>query len=708
MSILKFTVGKSGAGGANSDYITRLSAAEKISFHNLGHLESNDVSEARTNAIAYAYAREEIELAKNKNARTHYRMIASFEGKKTSEEAAEEVGKYLKKEFPDGRAIIAVHQDTDDTHVHVWLDTRKTDGGKLQIGDKQYHSLDESWTTQYDARYGTGYAPEYKAKKEETKQYKREMLEWRMHQADGQEITENIALIPPPMKPERASDRMKANYWRAKEIEELSGSKELPNLADKEKPSASESHKPIQPVEEKKQIIEQQVESYILDLQRMMRERRETLIIETAWATRDELVRQGAPTDYDKIKEHAARAVDHFIEKGSYQVRNQIREVIEQGTHVGEQLVLADKSGSDAVHEILRNAADGSRTAVIELSLENYGNELHESLGEFYQNTNQIDVAQNSGFNVENYEKNGLGTGYSTAQSGSRRAQNSERITNRAQSEYRAIESPERRGDHTFERTESPVIPTEYYTQQLSQPNNGFSQEFGTYSGESEGGQFNDGKDENQYLSVFVAHNDRNEVIGHTSTTINRQEVDEKQFSERRFREFESYRKAGINKVSGSSSGTQNFGITNVEFAQISPIELSAPLIKPNAQTFVLELTKMMSENLRAQQYEISERAWHIMENQWRSDALKPAPPVNAVLNQNSEGSLSNQTADQQYDSKLEADYYRLTEMKNAGEKKNALNKIASVSEQKANEEREYGYDQGCYDDEQRGWSMEQ
>ncbi len=277
MGILIAKVGRSGAGGANADYITRLNGAEKIAFHNLDHLESNDLSEARTNAIAYAHAREEIELAKGKKAgpknkessdqaieqkagtnrqsgngesqmsgeksieptknknvkernkhtkekqiRTHYRLIASWKGKETSEKAIEEAKIYLQEQFPKARAIIAIHQDTADTHAHIWIDARQTDGKKIHLKEKVFETLDEKWTEQYDRTYGTNFAPEYKALKVETKEWKKKMYEWRKAK---REKAEGAELAPEPIKPQRAADRFKTDYWREKEVQELVGVK---------------------------------------------------------------------------------------------------------------------------------------------------------------------------------------------------------------------------------------------------------------------------------------------------------------------------------------------------------------------------------------------------------------------------------------------------------------------------------------------------
>lgn len=273
MSVLVAKVGRSGAGGANADYITRLNGAEKIAFHNLAHLESEEIHEARTNAIAYAHAREEIELEKGKKAkpknkessdekleknieisqqsevselqasdeesielpktqnvkeknkhtkekqiRTHYRVIASWEGKESSEKAVEEIKIYLQNQFPKAKAIIAIHQDTEDTHAHVWIDARQTDGRKIHLKEEIFEALDEKWTQQYDRTYGTNFAPEYKALKVETNKWKKEMYEWRKAKREN---VEGAELKPEPIKPQRASDKFTTDYWREKEVKEL-------------------------------------------------------------------------------------------------------------------------------------------------------------------------------------------------------------------------------------------------------------------------------------------------------------------------------------------------------------------------------------------------------------------------------------------------------------------------------------------------------
>ena len=218
MSVAKFSVGRSGAGGANAEYITREKAAEKIAFFNLEKLEAKNKNEARTNAIAYAHTREESELARNKNGRTHYRLILSWDGKEESEKAVEEAEKFLAKNLPEARAIIAVHQDTGNTHAHIWIDARQTDNKKIHLPKNKFQSFDERWAEQFDETYGTVYAAEYKVKKAETKQWKTIRREWKNVYAPLGDDAKNYPL---PTKPERAADVFDTQYWRDKEIENL-------------------------------------------------------------------------------------------------------------------------------------------------------------------------------------------------------------------------------------------------------------------------------------------------------------------------------------------------------------------------------------------------------------------------------------------------------------------------------------------------------
>ena len=214
MSIAKFTVGRRGASGRHASYITRESACRSISFHNLDEQRGENDFESRTNAIAYAYAREDIETEKSERGRTHYRIILSWDRKEETDKAQDEAHKFLDENFEKGRGFVAVHQDTEHTHAHIWLDARCDDGRKLHISKNAYQRLDENWARQYDKTYGTNYADEYKAKKQQTRTWKRELVE----QRTGREQNQDGKQERPPDKPERHSDKLKNEFWREKEI----------------------------------------------------------------------------------------------------------------------------------------------------------------------------------------------------------------------------------------------------------------------------------------------------------------------------------------------------------------------------------------------------------------------------------------------------------------------------------------------------------
>ena len=206
MSVAEFTVGKSGAGGANANYITRLSAAESIEFVKLDQLEAGSLREKKANAVAYAKATEAVELANNAKARTHYRLILTFTGKVENEKAVELSKQMLTEAFPKARAVVAVHQDTDDTHAHIWIEARQEDYKKINLKNKDYEKIDETWTRIYDREFGTNHAAEYAAKKQETRQWKR----------DYAVAKQNGTVLP--KKPIRAADKMTSDKWREKAL----------------------------------------------------------------------------------------------------------------------------------------------------------------------------------------------------------------------------------------------------------------------------------------------------------------------------------------------------------------------------------------------------------------------------------------------------------------------------------------------------------
>lgn len=205
-----FKPGRAGASAANARYISRPSAVldgeRGIYEHNLpSHLRGENPAETRTNLVEYARQREEDERAKpvrgGGEARTHYRAQLSFEGKIDSEQAREMAGEYMRENFPNARGFAAIHQDTEHTHAHIWVDARQIDGKKLNIPTAQYKRLDESWARTYGREFGREKEQEHLRKKEQTREYKRAY-------ARGEQ---------PERRPERSDRRMTRDDYRERE-----------------------------------------------------------------------------------------------------------------------------------------------------------------------------------------------------------------------------------------------------------------------------------------------------------------------------------------------------------------------------------------------------------------------------------------------------------------------------------------------------------
>lgn len=206
MSILTFKGHKTNS-GKNVGYITRGSACESISFHNLDELEAESEFEKQTNALSYSYNREDEETG-----RTHYRMVLSFENTQDTEKAKDMAHDYLNDNFKDSRAIVAIHQDTDHTHAHIWIDARNIDDKKLHLSKNDYKTLDDKWAKQCDREFGTNRFEEYSAKKLETKEWKKEKVQSKENRSGKQE--------KPNDKPERYKNNINSEYFREKEAKD--------------------------------------------------------------------------------------------------------------------------------------------------------------------------------------------------------------------------------------------------------------------------------------------------------------------------------------------------------------------------------------------------------------------------------------------------------------------------------------------------------
>jgi hypothetical protein len=188
---IRFTAPKSGkASAANINYITRQNASgaddHAINLHNLDQLKGEDYRETTTNLKAFAEMRLNDEATRTKRGagepRTHYRAILSFDRQENTIKAGELAKEWLKENFPDARACAVVHQNTKNTHLHIWVDSRKLDDRKIHVDNKTFKNLDKSWAQIYAREYGEHYLKDHIDKKQESKKFKQE---YRKAKAEG-------------------------------------------------------------------------------------------------------------------------------------------------------------------------------------------------------------------------------------------------------------------------------------------------------------------------------------------------------------------------------------------------------------------------------------------------------------------------------------------------------------------------------------------
>jgi hypothetical protein len=147
---------------ANVSYILRASACHEWSSQNL-ELQS------RTDALSYAERRQWEEDLRPLNGaaqrRNHQRMELSFVNETNPQRALEIAESFVKRKFPEARAILAAHTNTENLHVHVWLDNRTINNKKVHLSNSQYKNLGDHWAKFTDRIYGTNHAEQFQAKR---------------------------------------------------------------------------------------------------------------------------------------------------------------------------------------------------------------------------------------------------------------------------------------------------------------------------------------------------------------------------------------------------------------------------------------------------------------------------------------------------------------------------------------------------------------
>lgn len=179
----QFSAGRAGTSADNVRYITRSPATEgridaiyKQHYISFGNDERNYKAEQR-DLIEYARQKEEDEMRRPRRGggetQTHYRAIASFEGKIETEKALAMAKEYLEKNFEKTRSLAVVHQDTKNTHVHFHIQARDIENKKLRFGKEGWRELDKGWERVLEREFGKERIDQWREMKKETVVYKR-------------------------------------------------------------------------------------------------------------------------------------------------------------------------------------------------------------------------------------------------------------------------------------------------------------------------------------------------------------------------------------------------------------------------------------------------------------------------------------------------------------------------------------------------------
>ncbi len=163
MAILTYKTNCRGASSvANTAYILREDACAEWETYNLEEIKT------KAKALSYVERRaweEDLKPLHGRERRNHQRLLLTFPEESNPKEALENARKFLKQEFPNAKAILSAHTNTENLHVHIWLDVRQTNEKKIHLTNSTYKTLDDRYAKFCDEIYGTNYAEQFKAKK---------------------------------------------------------------------------------------------------------------------------------------------------------------------------------------------------------------------------------------------------------------------------------------------------------------------------------------------------------------------------------------------------------------------------------------------------------------------------------------------------------------------------------------------------------------
>lgn len=234
-----------GSSGAHVAYITRGGAtgedSSRVWTHNVPEVARDDRDYRQTTGMLRLWAedrvRDEFKRAgttdgritrvtrtgepQTRLVRTHYRAVLAFDRDVPEAKAREMTDAWLRESFGDRhRSIAALHRNTDNIHVHAWIDARQAgetpdrDGPKLHISSQS--RVREAWARIYGEAFGRELADEYVRKSRETTESRRAFKAYADERDTALARGEPFEREPPP-RPTRIRMSTAARPVRGKE-----------------------------------------------------------------------------------------------------------------------------------------------------------------------------------------------------------------------------------------------------------------------------------------------------------------------------------------------------------------------------------------------------------------------------------------------------------------------------------------------------------
>lgn len=148
--------------------------------------------EKRENLVAHFSAMADLE--ERRSGLSHFRLILSVGREVSIEQLKALVNAYLRENFPLCPAFVAIHDDTEHRHAHVYVQARQMDQRRIDLG-QDYFKLDESWMSICAAQLGDPRIYDVHM------ELKGETLEWKKEEKQARANNEAI-----PPKPDRWAD----------------------------------------------------------------------------------------------------------------------------------------------------------------------------------------------------------------------------------------------------------------------------------------------------------------------------------------------------------------------------------------------------------------------------------------------------------------------------------------------------------------------